>query len=89
MRVTGYWLGRNIWASTERYSNTKSIKQGCEKLFVLPIILSVKLVTPPALSCCNSSLIQMSVTLTRNKYFRHVYKNKFLESRHFTGCIML
>jgi len=46
MRVTGYWLGCNIWASTERILSTKSIKQGCAKFFVLPTVLSVKLVTP-------------------------------------------
>jgi hypothetical protein len=67
MRVTGYWLGSNIWASTEYILSTKSIKQGCAKFFVLPTILSVKLVTPPAIYFCNLGLKGMSVTLTRNK----------------------
>jgi hypothetical protein len=90
MRVTGYWLGCNIWASTELILSTKSIKQGCANFFVLPTILSVKLVTTPALSCCNSGLIQnVSYVHTKQDIFHHVYKNKFLESRHFMGCIIL
>jgi hypothetical protein len=64
MRVIGYWLGCNIWASTECILNTKSIKQGCAKFCVLPTILSVQLVTFP-FACCNSGLIQMSVTFTQ------------------------